>query len=930
LIIKVDEQTPVEFKATKKGFEVFLKGIGLPDLGAQAGGESRLKSQFESLADLRMGSLKIAENEFGLKITGAWKFPVGKLRLAEEKMEYFDYREKSGERRTGATGMGMTGPAYVIDFWVKKGLTLDEMTIARTRADRAKTLKAAEDGARERTERRRAIERVKAETQDTSRFCKLPLSEENDIILPFHPVHEEVDFAKWISPSTPDVNYTYYEPKTIAEDARYMRLALELYKQSKFGLVIRALDFLEKDFPATSFKTDSRFLRANTYIKLNLIEDAERLLSELLIAAKDSPASLYSGMYLAGRDMKRAYYIGALEKWIWLSEHHADHRLNWLFHLGAAESYFQLRQTERAVKEYEWIVQNAPEARIRADAALRIGNVYLARFQYDQALGAYFKAIEQFPKEVKSFSYAFINRAEAFYGLGQFELAKEAFEEFLTTYPGNPRGWRAAYRIGEIVARAPMTPATIAESRKWYHETINRFPTSAGAFLSRLRLLPCEDHGGMNFETAKRFFEKDAVQFPIAHEGRLELVMKEYEFLRGIIRVRSMITLGGEPVAVRIGIAEKDKLGIGKGRVLIEALLGGMFRKSILGYLAEGKRYEALKFYQEKSVHIPKDKRLLDSDFILKLSQAAADLHLGSLAVELMGTYKEAKEKAEREKKTVAQRVPYNKEDMDVILETSEEVFAEAKALWIRTMENGVDPTASEETTIREKLAQVQDESPFSFDREILLGVLEDRHGRTENALAHALRAQLLMPDPKEKLHDLRLESWIGRLQARSGNSEVALAFLKGLESLLKTGASQPIFKFTPTEVLGLPAVMTYGEVLVMQGEIQEKRKDWPAAAAAFSRAIELNQGGPRAEYGYANALLAMDRFGENEKKALGILEKLGDPNVGRAPGSTETPQERKERLGKQDFWIQMARERLSNERSRIQLENQAKATEGN
>ena len=129
--------------------------------------------------------------------------------------------------------------------------------------------------------------------------------------------------------------------------------------------------------------------------------------------------------------------------------------------------------------------------------------------------------------------------------MGQFDRAKEAFQEFLNDFSGNPNGWRAAYRIGEIEARKEGEQSRTA-AHKWYYETINSAPFSAGATLARLRLLPCGDHGGFDYAAMERFFSTELQQFDPA----TEVQMVPFRALATLAHVRSLITFGKDSVAV--------------------------------------------------------------------------------------------------------------------------------------------------------------------------------------------------------------------------------------------------------------------------------------------------------------------------------------------------------------------------------------------
>jgi tetratricopeptide (TPR) repeat protein len=871
LAFRIDEGVDVEKKNVKGGFEILLKGAGLADFGVPLGEEDLWKAKFRGLGDPRLDSIQFTEVPGGLRVSGKWVFPTGPKAPADAQMEWFDYREK-------------TPPLYVVDFWVKKGPTVAEVQAARRQAERLDELGKAEAAARERKERKLASAKRESESSDVTSFCQKPLSGSSDVFLPLLPAHEKVDFSRWFSTTTPDSQFVYYEPKTKTRDAQYVRLALDLYRKGKPALVLRTLDLFEVEHPDSDFRHQMKFLRANAMIKLGLHQEAESILERLKISGKASPEALYSGMYLVGKRLREGSALAALENALWLMKHFAEHRLNWVFHLGAAESLYALKQTERAAKEYEWIVEHAQDPSAKAEAAFRIGDLYLDRFRHDQALAAYSRALSHFGEEARTFPSIHVNRAEALYGIEDYSRAKEAFNDFLEKFPAHPSGWRATMRLGEILGRDGAE-----DSRKWFYETINRYPFSPGATLSRLRLIPCGDHGGFNYESAERFFSDEATKF----DGRGEVSLGLYREFRGLAHVRSLIAFGKQDSAVTVAISEMQATGRQEAREIFGQILSTLYQNRILALLNEGKKYEALAFYNEKSGLIPRVSTRDEPDYLLRLSHAASDLRLGKLALGLLTTYKQVVDRGAFGRTVAGVDLGVERK-----LEESEIRFAEAKALW-------VDVGLAEEGKIREHLGAVVEESPFSFEREIILALLDDRAGKTKAALAHALKAQILRPTKvgSAVATDWQIEAWVADLQARAGDLGVALEMYRNVERILKlAGGKEPKDSASVAVVLGVPLAPSLDGVLIAQAELLERLGRWGDVAANYSRAMEEGLGGSRSAYGYARALL---KAGDpaSRAKAISTLQKLindkADPGAG------------------PDFWKKLAAETLSGEQSR-------------
>ena len=889
LIVGIDETVSTQRKTTGKGFELLVKGIGLSDLGAPLGEEEKWQAQFKDVADPRITQLKFTETRDGLKIEGQWKFPSGQDAPANPQMETFEFRQSSP-------------PQYVLDLWQKKGPTVAMVQQARTRAQKDAVEKTAQLQARMRTERRLASDKARTESEDLTRFCRQPLSESTDVFLPFQPVHEKISFQRWLPVTTPDDEpghpYTYYQSKenVDAKDEQYVHLALDLYRQGKPALVLRTLDFFDTEQPHSSRRFEMRFLRANSMIKLGLNEEAERILKKLMVDAKDSPVALLSAMYLAGKQMDRGLWLAANETFLWLIGNYSNHVQAWTFHLGAAEAMYALKETDRAAKEYQWVIENAPDRASKAEAGLRLGDLYMDRQQHDQALASYYQGITYFKDEARRFPSIYINRAEALYGLGQYDRARDAFQQFLDSFPAHPAGWRAAFRLGEINGRTAGDTAT-AESRKWFYETVNRFPESPGATLARMRLIPCGDHGGFDLASADRFYAGEAEKF----DGRGEVSLKRYHGFRILAQMRTLVAFGKEMQAVELAAKEVYGTGTSEIRTILSGTLGSIFRKTILDLLAADKKYEALAFYRDKAAMMPKNDPTIDPNYILKLSQAASDLGFGKLAQDLSESFKIAS-KLKPDRQVAA-------EDLDGALKSSEQHFTEARALWTSS---GGAPDAAHEALIRENLALVREESRFSYEREIILGLLDDRAAKSGTALTHAIRAQILAPPGAV---DYQVDAWLASLQARAGDGKIALEMYKNLEKHLELEKSAKKTVPAPESeaaILGVPAVPALDTVVLAQAEMHEKLGDWGAAAATYSRAIDSGLGGSQAVYEYARVLLKSGEQGDR-KKAFETLRKLAEANP---PAGTAAVQS--DVSG--DFWKKLAREALENERARLGL----------
>ncbi|MEN9723484.1 MAG: hypothetical protein RJB38_1470, partial [Pseudomonadota bacterium] len=596
---KVDSSVEVEqlkADAQKKGkatdgFRLLFKGITLSDLGAPFGAEKEWTQRVEALSsrESRLAGLTLLEQADGVVVVGKWRFPGGAARLADPRMETFHYRHAEASR-------------YVVDFWLKPGPTVAAAQAAQERKLRQERLAAAERRLKSRRDRRIANEKDRGELDDNLRFCREPWGEQREVFLPYKPLRVDFDFSKVLPQKTADQHHDYFKPEGESEEAQLFRLALKLYRGKKFALSLKTLEFLESRVHSSAIRVESLFLKANALAALEFKEPALAQLKAVTSLAPTSQAALSAAMYLALDRYGASDPLGALEQFLWLIEYHGKTAPGWVFHLGAAESLAQLRQTQRAVEEFRWVMEKAPRPEDQVLGAIRIGDLHLERREYDQALASYFLASQSFPRETARFPEFFLNRAEALYWLGQYDRAQAIYAEFMKTHPASKDGWRATYRLSEILGRA----GKLQEADAQMMETVNRYPYSSGALLSRMRLMSCGS--GLEPETAasavSSFFDREASRF----DPSSDFFTDRYSEYRGVAHVRALLSANDQEQAIQVALGQLEP-GVVVGAPLPESkqaisrLMGYLFRKLLLKKLGaeptDESRLAALSYYQE-------------------------------------------------------------------------------------------------------------------------------------------------------------------------------------------------------------------------------------------------------------------------------------------------------------------------------------------
>ena len=187
--------------------------------------------------------------------------------------------------------------------------------------------------------------------------------------------------------------------------------------------------------------------------------------------------------------------------------------------------------------------------------------------------------------------------------------------------------------------------------------------------------------------------------------------------------------------------------------------------------------------------------------------------------------------------------------------------------------------------------------SPFTYEREIILGLLDEKANKHASALAHAAKAQLLIPFGNVS-EQMRMEYWVATLESRAGNSRSAVEIYRKLQ----TEKAAPGGTNEIAANLGVPAMGSPQSLVLIEGELLARQGRWGEAAAAYGHAVTEGLGGNQAMYEYARALKKSDDSGDqessessesNEKLAQATMKKLADSKV-------------------DDFWRKLARKTLA------------------
>jgi len=865
LIFKIENTVPREFKANPKGFEIFFQNLSLQCFDIFFHQKKTWKKYFSPLEHSRLQEIQCSQTDHGVVIQGKWRFSSTLQTSLPLQMEYFEYYEKKAHH-------------YRVDFWWKK----EKPFITKAQTKKPLTVQNIQKFQNPLPQNK---ENFQKKDPSSMHLQTLPFHQKIDFSLKFHPIHTSFNFKEWLPDLTADQNFEYRLPQIQDPEFQYVQKILDFYHIGKFGLAIRAIEFLFQYYPNTAYQFEMLFLKANAFIKLGYPQLGEKKLKSLTTKIKYSQISLHAKMYLAYQNFKRENYLDALYYFYSLIENFKDQSRNWIFHLGAAECLYHLKQFSQSAQHYQWITENAPKKSWKAEAAYRYADPIMAQFQYEQALIGYSKAQRYFKKFSKKYPDFFLNQGEVLYQLKLDDQAKKIFYYFLENYPYHSEGWRATFRLGEIITRHSKNEKNIKESMHWFHQTINHYSCSSSKILSILRILPHENSFGFNFSTQNLFFKNHAKKY----QGENKVLLKEYPDFLALSRIKSLIQFGNDQAIVNTSLEEISKVKSEKMKIYLNHAVYHFLRETILKLINSNKKNLALRFFIEKSSQIPPIKNNKDINFyyLIQLSKIALDFQFQHLAHELLKNYQSILKKQTHSEK---EKIPKD----------SEYYFIKSRLKWFHYLKN---PSQEISEKIEKKLNHIPKNSQFNDPKILMLSKIKENNKAFQESI-----------DYLSNIHSPNIHSnyWIAQLYKKNKNLEKALEYYKKVESQLDPQIKKentPLKTSSPITIeIGLHSIPAYSQLIFKQTKIFENKLDWKNASAVYSRALK-NTTHAKLQYHYARSLIHQKSF-KKYSEAIKILKNL----------ITHFQNDSKEK-----FWVNLAQEVLESEISQPTVKEEIK-----
>jgi outer membrane protein assembly factor BamD (BamD/ComL family) len=404
-------------------------------------------------------------------------------------VEYFDYRNKSTSEIS-------------IDYWLKsQQLQPEEPKPAPKKAAAPRKKKVL----------------AKAVPKETPRSpgCGQPLKQEIDPFTRWKTYHRAYAYRSFFNLMPADVNYKYPEPAGKGKDVGHYKLALKLYREQKYALTLRTIDFFDAQYPKSPLKEELDFLRASTLVQLSRLLRTDRYLDQaldmyrtLVLADVASEKGKLALAFIVQELMGHGHPVFALEYALIGADQKSDDAkdiTSSVYRLASAEALSALGEHDRAERAYQLLMDKANA--MSPEASFRIGETYAARKLWERAASAYETAIKQYPNEAGRFPTTWFNLAETYFRLERYTDAERVYKEFATRFVNDDAAWAAQLRLAEleqIKLKAP-DPSKHDGLHDLYEGIVNRYPYSPGAMMAELRLARCF-RPGTDADRTRQFF----------------------------------------------------------------------------------------------------------------------------------------------------------------------------------------------------------------------------------------------------------------------------------------------------------------------------------------------------------------------------------------------------------------------------------------
>ncbi|MGZ3794854.1 MAG: tetratricopeptide repeat protein [Pseudobdellovibrionaceae bacterium] len=281
-----------------------------------------------------------------------------------------------------------------------------------------------------------------------------------------------------------------------SEENKQARLLLTLFENKRYAVYIKTEEWFKKKYPDSGYNDLIDFMTADVYKNLwqekndpKYYEIAQIRYKQALKNHPQSPLAERTSLMLGNLALEKEDPLDAIRLF---NDHieknyagKAEAISNDLARIGSGIAFLKLNRYQEAADIFSKLQKESPHKEIKAEAAYRIGDVYVQSKNYQKAVDSYKDAIKRFPEHQNEYPNAFYNQAEALFGMGNYHQALGAYLEFMKKFPSHEHAAFSMTRMGELLEILGADKSRVIGA---YLETYFRYGENNNAIIARLRL----------------------------------------------------------------------------------------------------------------------------------------------------------------------------------------------------------------------------------------------------------------------------------------------------------------------------------------------------------------------------------------------------------------------------------------------------------
>jgi tetratricopeptide (TPR) repeat protein len=629
-------------------------------------------------------------------------------------------------------------------------------------------------------------------------------------------------------------------PKDTDEN-KEARLLQNLFEKKRYGVYLKTEEWFSKKYPESQYGEIIDFMTADVYKNLWQEKDDAKFYEIAQIkykqAMKKHPKSALlerTSMMLGNLALEKGDAIEAMR----IFNEHIDKNYagspgaisNDLARLGISVAFAKLNRFEEAAGILNKLKKESAFPEIKAEAAYRLGDVFVKGKNYQRAIDAYKQAIKEFPGSQAEYPNAFYNQAEALFGLGEYRKSMDVYLDFIKKFPSHEHAAFAMTRMGELLDILGADKSRVVGA---YLETYFRYGESNNAIIARLRL------------TSARMKAMKPKEAEIATKEILELVKKldipNIQQFGTIMIAEGFAARSENEKAIDLLTKYYQQNPTSVDAELFKNRIIGNITAEIAGQLKDGKFITALKTHSKYADNWLKNSDRMDTKFYLgrafEMAGAPeeASTHYRDVLNQtyaIKGTKKE-KELAVNHQKpdedelnlrlasTAYQQKKFNQAyDFLKNIKTPEALSEEQQIERVQIAVDLLEKRGDLDSAVRyltELLRTWKGQARLVAGPYLRLAQLEVKQGKSDAAITSLKKIDDLMVDSKdvpESVHAKSLEL-MAKLSQEKGDNEGAIAAYEKLLNLYEDKRALPAMRYK------------LGQIYFTKGEVKKAAEVW-------------------------------------------------------------------------------------------------------